>query len=267
MAAVAGVDTSAIAGSGRDGRVTRRDVERRLQQPAGEGVRIVPFSHVRTVAARNLRRSVETAAHAFVSTTVDYTAVGRGRGALTRLPFVARAVAICLERFPRLNARMAGDAALAVSDRVHLGVAVDLGETGLVVPVIRDADGLSVGELADRIADVARLARAGRLDHLGLVGGTFTISNVGAAGTHISVPILPLDQVAMLCVDGIEHRPVAREDGFGGFADAVHPVGNIGLSFAHRAIDGAEAAGFLAAVRTTLAEHDWEAELQTSPGR
>ena len=161
-----------------------------------------------------------------------------------------------LHEFPYLNATIDGDA-LVVHRAVNLGIAVDLDFAGLVVPVIRHADDLRLAALADRIREVAARARGKQLGADDLAGGTFTITNPGAAGTWMSFPILNAPQVGILATDGVAKQVVVDErDGL-----RVVPVGNLCMSFDHRAVDGAYAGAFLRRVRETIEHRDWYAEV------
>jgi 2-oxoglutarate dehydrogenase E2 component (dihydrolipoamide succinyltransferase) len=271
-----------VVGSGRDGRVTRADVLAAVAQraPTGNGAAppdrpvaasavpgpgdvVVAFSKARRNTAVAMARSRATAAHALVTTEVDYVGVDparRGAG-LTYLPFVARALIDAVAAFPHINASV-GDDSLIVHPIVHLGVAIDLDHDALIVAVARDAADLRLTALADRVADLADRARRGRLTVPELDGATITLTNVGSYGTVTSAPIVPLPQVAILSTDGVRMRPVARAGPAGEWAVAVHPVGNLSLSFDHRAFDGAYAAAFLARVREILETRDWAEELR-----
>ncbi len=162
--------------------------------------------------------------------------------------------------FPHVNASV-GDDSLIVHRQVHLGVAVDVDFQALVVPVVKDAATKRLRAIADEIADLAARAKAKRLTADDLTGGTFTITNVGAYGTVVTGPIINQPQVGILSSDGVRMRPVAVKAGDGGWTIAVHPVGNLSLSFDHRAYDGAYAAAFLARVREILETRDWAEEV------
>ena len=219
---------------------------------------VVPFNTIRKRAASALLASKQTAAHALTTVAVDYSRIDAARTGfrLTALPFVARAVVDALHEFPQLNATVEGDA-LVVRRAVHLGIAVDLDHQGLVVPVVRNADDLRLAALAERIRDAATRARARQLGPDDLIGGTFTITNPGAAGTWLSFPILNAPQVGILATDGVTKRVVV--DDRGGLR--VQPMGNLCLTFDHRAIDGAYAGSFLERVRELVEERDWASEL------
>jgi pyruvate dehydrogenase E2 component (dihydrolipoamide acetyltransferase) len=260
-----GVDVRTVTGTGAEGRVTARDVERAHQQRPGDHV--VPFNAIRARTARNLRQSVDTAVHALVVTEVDYAKVEHARVAaaadgvtLTYLPFVARAVVDGIRRYPEVNAVVEADA-LHVRGRINLGIAVDLEHSGLVVPVVHDADRLRLAAIGDRVRDLGERGRRRALTNDDFADGTFTLTNVGRYGTLISGPIINHPQVAILSTDGVKPRPVALPDGNHGYRITVHPVGNLSLSFDHRAFDGAYASAFLAHVRDTLETRDWATEL------
>ena len=293
-----------VSGSGRHGRITRADVlaaaafrsgrtsttavpslsnKVGARTPAATGPTpaapapaiergpdddVVEFSKARRATAEHMVRSLRTSAHTLVGTQVDYRNVDSARdaatgGRLSYLPFVARAVIDALRAFPYLNASV-GDDELIVHRRIHLGVAVDVDNEALVVPVIHDADALRIAALSETVAALAARARAKRLGADDLAGGTFTVTNVGRYGTVVTAPVINQPQVAILSTDGVRMTPVAVATGDGGWAVAVHPVGNLSLSFDHRAVDGAYAAAFLARVREQLETRDWSAELSAT---
>jgi 2-oxoglutarate dehydrogenase E2 component (dihydrolipoamide succinyltransferase) len=143
---------------------------------------------------------------------------------------------------------------------VNLGIAVDLGYQGLIVPVVHDAGSKDLLTLAEAIAGAARRARSKALTPDDVTGGTLTITNPGPAGTAVSVPIINQPQVAILSTDGVASRPVVVESTDGRDAIATRAVGVLGLSWDHRVFDVTYAAAFLARVRDTLQSRDWEAE-------
>ncbi len=232
----------------------------------------IEFTPIRRSTARHLTTSLHTTAHTLAAVEVDYTAVDevrlslregwreRERFSLSYLPFVARALCASLATHARMNAAVDGDA-LAVFGHVNLGLAVDLDHEGLVVPVLRHADELRLPELARALHQLAEAARARRLGSDDLAGGTFTLTNAGGYGNLLTGPIISPPQVAILSTDGVAPRPVAVPLPHGGHGVAVHPVGNLSLSFDHRAVDGAYASSFLAEVRSRLEDTDWRAEL------
>ncbi len=254
------LDTVTIDGTGVAGRVTRDDVLRLLERPPE--THVVPLNRVQRLTGEHMVRSVHVAPHAFIAMEVDFERVDRVRRdtGLTYLPFVARAVIDAIAHYPCVNASV-GDGELVVHRDVHLGVAVDLDHRGLIVPVVKNADTKRLRALAAGIADVAGRAKAKRVAPDDLAGGTFTITNPGPYGTTISAPIIHQPQVAILSTDGVRRRPVVIELDDGTDAIAVHAVGMLGLSFDHRAFDGAYASEFLASVREILETRPWDVEL------
>jgi 2-oxoglutarate dehydrogenase E2 component (dihydrolipoamide succinyltransferase) len=167
---------------------------------------------------------------------------------LSYLPFVARAAIGALREYPQLNATFEGDR-LVQHDAVHLGVAVALGDDGLIVPVVKNAHELSHEGLAARIADLAERARTKRLTPDETKGGTFTITNPGRYGALLATPIINQPQVAILDLEAVVKRPVAVGD-----AIAIRPMTYLCMSWDHRALDGVVAAQFLSSVRRHLEE-------------
>ncbi len=230
----------------------------------------IPFPRVRARAALALIASKRTAAHAHTVIACDYTRVDATRRSsreafaaaegfsLTALPFVAVAVCHALRAFPEVNVTVDDDGAVVAHRAVSLGVAVDLAHAGLVVPVVRDADGLTLRGVARAIHTFARSARDRTLRPDDVSGGTFTITNPGAYGTALSFPIIHRPQAAILVTDGV-HRKVVADDA--GRID-VRPIGMIGLGFDHRVIDHHRAGAFVAFVRHELEATDWDAQLR-----
>jgi pyruvate dehydrogenase E2 component (dihydrolipoamide acetyltransferase) len=249
-----------IDGTGTAGRVTREDVLA-LLAPSPED-HVVPLNRIQRQTGANLLHSLRVSPHAFIAMEVDFERVDQPRRAnkLTFLPFVARAVVDAIAAFPHVNASV-GDGELTVHRDVHLGIAVDLDHQGLIVPIVRAAHGKRLVALSDEIAGLAARARAKRLTPDDVAGGTFTLTNPGPYGTMISAPIIHQPQVAILSTDGVKRRPVVVELDGGGEAIVVHAVGMLGLSFDHRAFDGAYASAFLARVRDIIETRPWRTEL------
>ena len=239
---------------------------------AGERDEIVPFTNIRRRTAEHMVRSKHTSAHTMVAVEVDYFGVEKVRGkakaafkeaegfSLTYLPFVTRAVVDALEDFPHVNSSV-GEDSLIVHRDVNIGIAVDLDFEGLLVPVIHSADGKRLRQLAREISGLAGKARSKRLTMDDISGGTFTITNAGPFGTFITVPVINQPQVAILSTDGVRKRPVVVELPDGSDSIAVHPVGNLVMSWDHRAFDGAYAAAFVKAIKDIIETRDWSAEL------
>jgi pyruvate/2-oxoglutarate dehydrogenase complex dihydrolipoamide acyltransferase (E2) component len=227
--------------------------------PAGDGRR-EPLTPMRRQIAEHMLRSRRTAAHVTTFTEVDLSRVVARRAELkqqfadrgvplTYLAFVARATVSALQEQPVLNASIDGED-LVYHDDVNLGIAVAL-EEGLIVPVIRQAQRLSLEGVAAAIGDLSTRARSKQLTAQDVQGGTFTITNPGQFGTTLATPIINQPQVAILDLEAVVKRPVVLE-GDGGDSIAIRPMVNLCLSFDHRALDGAEAARFLGAVKTRL---------------
>ena len=233
---------------------------------------VVPFTNIRRRTAEHMVRSKATSAHTFTAIEVDFNAVDLARRevqeafrasegfGVSYLPFIARAVIDAIADYPRVNASV-GEDQLIIHRRVHLGVAVDLDLEGLIVPVVKDADSKRLRAIAREIRDLAERARSRRLSADEIAGGTFTITNPGPFGTLMTVPIINQPQVAILSTDGIKRKPVVAELADGGEGIVIHPVGLLGLSYDHRAIDGAYASAFLARCREYLETRDWVQEL------
>jgi len=217
-------------------------------------------------------RSLATSAHVITATEVDYEGVERVRKAakeawkaeegfsLTYLPFITRAVVDALHEFPNLNATV-GANELIVHGAVNMAYAVDVNFEALLAPVVPGADGKRLRQIARDLHDVATRARSKQLSPDDLSGGTFTISNSGTFGTLLVAPIINQPQVAILSTDGIKRRPVVVELPDGSESIAIHSVGNLTLSWDHRAFDGAYAAAFMDRVRDIIETRDWAAEL------
>jgi 2-oxoglutarate dehydrogenase E2 component (dihydrolipoamide succinyltransferase) len=219
-----------------------------------------PMSPMRRQIAKHMVESRRTAAHCTTVAEVDFARVATRRRELreamdrrgvklTYLAFVARATVAALQRHPILNASIEGEDIVHHED-VNLGIAVAL-EDGLIVPVIRRAQRLSLEGMAAAIGDVATRAREKRLQPDEVQGGTFTITNPGQFGTVLATPIINQPQVAILDLEAVVKRPVVVERD-GEDSIAIRPMGCLCLSFDHRALDGAEAARFLGELREEL---------------
>jgi len=270
------VDLSQVKGTGVGGRIRKRDVlavvengqakERPLHsespywpEPAN-GERRTALSPIRKQIAEHMTRSRRTAAHVTTVAEVDLSRVVTrraelkdvfgARGApLTYLAFVARATVAALQEHDVLNTSIEGEE-LVHHDDVNLGIAVAL-QDGLIVPVIPRAQRLNLEGLAAAIADLSGRARAKQLRPEDVQGGTFTITNPGQFGTILATPIINQPQAAILDVEAVVKRPVVME-GDDGDSIAIRPMVNLCLSFDHRALDGADAARFLGAVKARL---------------
>jgi pyruvate dehydrogenase E2 component (dihydrolipoamide acetyltransferase) len=230
---------------------------------------VVTLSRMRLTVADLMVKSLNTAAHVWTSVEVDFDAIEKVRAAhkdrfkkevgasLTYLPFIARAVCDALRAYPPVNASIDIPAkTMTLHPYVNLGIAVDLDEQGLVVPVVKDADGMNIRGIAKTITTLAGAARAKKLSMADMSGSTFTITNPGPFSSFASSPVINQPNVAILCTDGVTRRPVAVGD-----AIAIHPTGIIGLVYDHRAFDGSTASKFLLHLRDALQDRDWAAEV------
>jgi 2-oxoglutarate dehydrogenase E2 component (dihydrolipoamide succinyltransferase) len=236
------------------------------------GDQVVPFSNMRRRTAEHMVRSKATSPHAFIANEVDFENVERVRKAwgsrfkdeegfsLTYLPFIARSTVEALRDFPLLNASVADDS-LVVHAEINLGIAVDLSHEGLIVPVVHRAEEVTLRGIARRIRDLAERARSRQLNADDIAGGTFSITNDGPFGTFFTVPIINQPQVAILATDGISRRPVVVTQSDGSESIAIHSTGVVGVSWDHRAVDGAYVSSFLARVSELIGSRDWAAEL------
>ena len=295
------LNAASITGTGPGGRITRDDVlaaisrggttsapapaaaasapaasaPQRAAAPravAGARDEVVALSKIRQATGAHMVASQAISPHVLSVVEVDYANVDVTRlrvkeefkaqegFSLTYLPFIARAVVDALVDFPHMNSSL-GDNELIVHRYVDLGVAVDLDYLGLLVPVVRDAEGKRLRALSREINDLATRTRSRHLSPDEISGGTFTISNNGSAGSVLTMPIINQPQVAILSTDAITKKPVVIE--VPGFSEsiAIHPVGNLAMAWDHRAFDGAYAAGFLSRVKLILETRDWSSEV------
>jgi 2-oxoglutarate dehydrogenase E2 component (dihydrolipoamide succinyltransferase) len=286
MAAEHGVEISALQGSGIAGRVTKKDLIGFLESgakappraPAAAGApaavshgplpepwpgdRVEPMSKMRALIAEHMVVSKHTSAHVSSIFEVDFTRVARIRSThraefekatgekLTFMPFIIKAVVDGLKAHPVLNASVRGNE-IIYRKPINVGIAVAL-DWGLIVPVIKNADNLSLTGLTRSLNDLAGRARTKRLDPREVQDGTFTITNPGVFGSVIGTPIINQPQVGILCVGGLEKRVkvVTSEDGQDTMA--IRTCAYLSLSFDHRVVDGADADKFMALVKKTL---------------
>ena len=233
---------------------------------------VVPFTNIRRRTAEHMVRSKATSAHTLMVKEIDYERVEQVRRShgerfkteegfsLTYLPFAARAAVEAIEQFPHLNSSV-GEDALIVHHGVNLGIAVDLDNEGLIVPVVHSAEELNLRGMARRIRDLADRARTKRLSLDDISGGTFSITNAGPFGTLITGAIINQPQVAILSTDGVSRKPVVVELPDGSESITIHSVGLVAMNFDHRAVDGAYVARFLALFSQILNDRDWAGEL------
>jgi len=230
------------------------------------------MSRLRQTIAKRMVESLQVAAQLTATVEVDMTAISQIRArvkddfkkregaTLSYLPFIATAAVEALKSYPKLNATIdTEERTITYPDAEHLGIAVQT-ERGLLVPVIRDAGDLNISGLAKRIADLAARTRQNKVTPDELIGGTFTITNYGSAGTLMDTPIINQPQVAILGTGALVKRPVVISDARLGEVIAIRDMMYLSLSYDHRLIDGAEAAQFLSTLKARLEEGDFGAE-------
>jgi pyruvate dehydrogenase E2 component (dihydrolipoyllysine-residue acetyltransferase) len=234
----------------------------------GEREEAVPMTHIRKAIAKHMVASLQTSARAWnlVEINVENIAQLRTKAkdafkqregiSLTYMPFVARAVCDALLTFPDVNGELRDDQ-IILKRYVNLGIAVAYDE-GLIVPVVKDADGMNLVGLARAINDVAVRARSKKLKPDEVHGSTFTITNPGPFGSIISVPIINQPNCAILAFDTIEKRPVVIDD-----AIAIRHMVYLSMSWDHRIIDGATASQFLGRLKQNLETWDFTSEVKS----
>ena len=268
------VDLDKIEGTGLGGRVTLKDVRRfielaaaveeaedggpeALRTPTDTGEERALLTPVRRMIAENMVRSATEIPQAWTLIEVDVSGLVARRQAIrddfreregmniTYLPFVMKAVAESLKENPLLNSSWDGDAIL-YKRRINIGIAAAAPD-GLVVPVVHDADAMSIAGLARKIDDLTARARRGQLRLEDVQGGTFTLNNTGVLGSVVSQPLVNFPQAAILTTEAIVKRPVVVGDGI-----AIRSMMNLCMSFDHRIMDGAEASAFINSVKRRL---------------
>ena len=280
LAAEHDIDISEISGTGTGGRVTKKDIESYIEEreaapaeappervPVYEGDQIVELTSIRRAIANRMALSKREAPHAWSMVEADVSGLAALRGRvkegfaeregvkLTYLPFIVRAVIEGLKEQPVLNSVWDGDR-IILRRQINIGVAVDLEEGALIVPVIRDADELNILGLARKIDEVVRKARNRELAPDDVSGGTFTVNNPGALGSVVSTPIINYPQAAILSAEAVVKRPVVVDD-----AIAIRSMMNLEVSFDHRVLDGGAALRFLNAVKRRLESYGPESDI------
>jgi 2-oxoisovalerate dehydrogenase E2 component (dihydrolipoyl transacylase) len=260
QAAPAGQAPAATTAAAPPSRPTQLLAGSPISFPEGADEVLLPMTQMRKGIATQMTRALQVP-HAYVHMEVDATALVKLReGAkrdyqaregisLSYVPFVIKAAVDGLRKFPAFNAHWS-DEGIVAKRRVNMGVAVAVDE-GLIVPVVRDVDQLSISGLNRAIADVSARARAGKFKVDDFGGGTFTIDNTGWFGSNLTMPIINVPEVAILTMEAITKRPVVQETPDGDVI-AIRPVMNMVLAIDHRANDGAQAAALLKSIKTWL---------------
>ncbi|WP_246166546.1 dihydrolipoamide acetyltransferase family protein [Sphingomonas sinipercae] len=266
-----GIDASRIPGTGRNGRVTREDVDKAIAsatvvsvgapstaQPRHFAGTDIPHDRMRRTIADNMARAVADQPHVTAVFEADFSAIAAHKAALaargTKLSYTAyivKAAAEAMAVAPAINGRWEEDR-IAISPTIDVGVGTALGEKGLVVPVVKDAGALSLEQIGAKLDDLTRRAREGRLDRADVSGGSFTISNHGVSGSLLAAPIiLHQGQAAILGIGKLQKRVVVREVG-GQDAIQVRPMAYVTLTIDHRVVDGHQTNAWLSRFVETL---------------
>jgi len=252
-----GIDASRIQGTGRDGRITREDVDRCVAdatvvsvgapataQPRQFSPQDIPHDRMRLTIAENMARAVAEQPHVTAVFEADFTAIAAhkagqaARGVkLSYTAYIVKAAAEAMAVAPAINGRWENDR-IAISPTIDIGVGTALGEKGLVVPVVKDAGSLSLEQIGAKLDDLTSRAREGKLERSEVSGGSFTISNHGVSGSLLAAPIiLHQGQAAILGVGKLEKRVVVRTVN-GRDAMLIHPMAYVTLTIDHRVVDG-----------------------------
>ena len=252
-----GIDPSRIQGTGRNGRVTREDVDRAIAsatvvsvgepataQPRQFNAQDIPHDRMRLTIAENMARAVAEQPHVTAVFEADFSAIAAHKAAvadrgvkLSYTAYIVKAAAEAMAVAPAINGRWEEDR-IAISPTIDIGVGTALGEKGLVVPVVKDAGKLSLEQIGAKLDDLTRRARDGKLERSEVSGGSFTISNHGVSGSLLAAPIiLHQGQAAILGIGKLQKRVVVREIG-GQDAILVRPMAYVTLTIDHRVVDG-----------------------------
>jgi 2-oxoglutarate dehydrogenase E2 component (dihydrolipoamide succinyltransferase) len=250
------IDPSRIEGTGRNGRITRDDVDRAVTsattaragkpaaQPSQFSAHDIPHDRMRLKIAENMVRAMAEAPHVTALFEADFSAVAAHKAALAAqgrklsyTAYIVKAAAEAMAVAPAINGRWEKDR-IAISPTIDIGVGTALGEKGLVVPVVKDAGALTLEEVGARLDDLTGRARDGKLERSDVSGGSFTISNHGVSGSLLAAPIiLHQGQAAILGVGKLQKRVVVRTV-HGRDAMLIHPMAYVTLTIDHRVVDG-----------------------------
>jgi 2-oxoglutarate dehydrogenase E2 component (dihydrolipoamide succinyltransferase) len=243
-----GIDPARIQGTGRNGRITREDVDQAIAGDIAQATQAsphdIPHDRMRLKIAENMVRAVAEAPHVTALFEADFSAVAahkkvmaeRGQK-LSYTAYIVKAAAEAMAAAPAINGRWEPDR-ISISPTIDIGVGTALGDKGLVVPVVKDAGGLDLEQIGARLDDLTRRARDGQLTGADVSGGSFTISNHGVSGSLLAAPIiLHAGQAAILGVGKLEKRVVVREVD-GEDAMVIRPMAYVTLTIDHRVVDG-----------------------------
>ena len=283
------IDLESVQGTGKDGRVTRKDIDQFINNGSGKissqtktsmtqsksaeiGTSEIP--RLRKKIAENMILSKQTSAHVMTSVEVDFENVENIRSkvknkfkeennfSLTYLPFIATAVVSALREHSVVNSSFDLQKGVhTVHENIELGIAVDINQEGLLVGTIREADSYNLKGTARKISEISKLLRDGKYNLDDVTGSTFTISNNGSFNSFLTSPIINQPNVAILSTESVKKRPVVLEMDDGSDSIAIRHVGILSLTWDHRAFDGSTALMFLNSIKNKLENTDWSQEI------
>ena len=283
------IDLESVQGTGKDGRVTRKDIDHYIKNGSGKissqtkssmtqsksaeiGTSEIP--RLRKKIAENMILSKQTSAHVMTSVEVDFENVENIRSkvkdkfkeennfSLTYLPFIATAVVSALREHSVVNSSFNLEKGVhTVHENIELGIAVDINQEGLLVGTIREADSYNLKGTARKISEISKLLRDGKYNLDDVTGSTFTISNNGSFNSFLTSPIINQPNVAILSTESVKKRPVVLEMDDGSDSIAIRHVGILSLTWDHRAFDGSTALMFLNSIKNKLENTDWSQEI------
>ena len=283
------IDLESVQGTGKDGRVTRKDIDHFVNNGSGKinsqtkpsmtqsksaeiGTSEIP--RLRKKIAENMILSKQTSAHVMTSVEVDFENVENIRSkvknkfkeennfSLTYLPFIATAVVSALREHSVVNSSFDLEKGVhTVHENIELGIAVDINQEGLLVGTIREADSYNLKGTARKISEISKLLRDGKYNLDDVTGSTFTISNNGSFNSFLTSPIINQPNVAILSTESVKKRPVVLEMDDGSDSIAIRHIGILSLTWDHRAFDGSTALMFLNSIKNKLENTDWSQEI------
>ena len=283
------IDLESVQGTGKDGRVTRKDIDHYIKngsekissqtkssmtQSKSAEIGTSEIPRLRKKIAENMILSKQTSAHVMTSVEVDFENVENIRSkvkdkfkeennfSLTYLPFIATAVVSALREHSVVNSSFNLEKGVhTVHENIELGIAVDINQEGLLVGTIREADSYNLKGAARKISEISKLLRDGKYNLDDVTGSTFTISNNGSFNSFLTSPIINQPNVAILSTESVKKRPVVLEMDDGSDSIAIRHVGILSLTWDHRAFDGSTALMFLNSIKNKLENTDWSQEI------
>ena len=283
------IDLESVQGTGKDGRVTRKDIDHYIKngsekissqtkssmtQSKSAEIGTSEIPRLRKKIAENMILSKQTSAHVMTSVEVDFENVENIRSkiknkfkeennfSLTYLPFIATAVVSALREHSVVNSSFNLEKGVhTVHENIELGIAVDINQEGLLVGTIREADSYNLKGTARKISEISKLLRDGKYNLDDVTGSTFTISNNGSFNSFLTSPIINQPNVAILSTESVKKRPVVLEMDDGSDSIAIRHVGILSLTWDHRAFDGSTALMFLNSIKNKLENTDWSQEI------